>query len=98
MEGNKLSLNLDKCLYLASEVTFLGFIINGKEIQVNPKKIRIVGEWPTLTNIHEGVFMILPHSGVDLFKISVQSLHLLQIASKREDFLEAPHKKVVSSS
>ena len=43
--------NLKKCRFMQTSLTFLGFVISGDGIQLDPKKIRVILEWPTPTNI-----------------------------------------------
>lgn len=53
MKKNCLTLNLNKCIFLTTKVTFLCFIINGSGIHIDPEMIKVVVDWPTPTNIHE---------------------------------------------
>lgn len=53
LEDNHLAINIKKCYFLASEVTFLGYIINMEGIKVDPDKVKRVVEKPTPSNIHE---------------------------------------------
>ena len=44
---NRLFVKAEKCEFHASEVTFLGYIINSGNVQMSPDKTRAVAEWPT---------------------------------------------------
>ncbi|KAK4845069.1 hypothetical protein QYF36_000459 [Acer negundo] len=43
----------NKCVFMASEVLFLGYIISGQGIQVDERKITAVKQWPTPFSITE---------------------------------------------
>jgi hypothetical protein len=45
--------SIDKCVFDASEVTFLGFIVNGEEIKMDPEKAKDIVNWPHPTNQKE---------------------------------------------
>jgi len=42
----KLFANRNKCIFLQTQVLFLGFIVFAQGISVEPDKVRAVGEWP----------------------------------------------------
>ena len=50
LEENKMCLGIDKCFFDAMEVTYLGFIVNGKELKLDPKKAEDIVNWPRPTN------------------------------------------------
>lgn len=49
LRENKLYAKLPKCEFFKSEVGFLGHIVSGKGISVDPAKVKAVVDWPTLT-------------------------------------------------
>jgi hypothetical protein len=50
---HRLFLKPSKCLFLQPQMKFLGFIINGESISMDPTKIAGVKDWPTPTNLKE---------------------------------------------
>jgi len=50
---NKMCLEIDTCVFDAKEVTYLGFIVNGKELKMDPKKAENIVNWPRPTNQKE---------------------------------------------
>ena len=48
-----LTLAGDKCKILQNEVKFLGHVINGDGIAMDPDKIKIVSQWPEPKNVRE---------------------------------------------
>ena len=53
LRSNKLFLNFTKCEFCASQVLFLGFIISGQGIHVDPNKIDAIMSWPTPSTVTE---------------------------------------------
>ena len=49
----KLKLRPDKCTILQREVTFLGHVVSGNGITMDPRKLEIVRSWPTPRNLKE---------------------------------------------
>jgi hypothetical protein len=45
--------DLDKCAFAMKEVSFLGHIVSGEGIKMDPKKLDAVREWPALRNVTE---------------------------------------------
>jgi hypothetical protein len=46
-------LEIDKCVFDPHEVTYLGFIVNGKELKMDPKKAEDIVNWPRPRNQKE---------------------------------------------
>ena len=46
LQEDKLYVNLKKCSFMQPHVLFLGFIVSEHEISVDPKKVRVIREWP----------------------------------------------------
>ena len=51
MSQAALFLKPKKCVFHKKEIEFLGFIVNTESIQINPKKIKTILEWPVPKNI-----------------------------------------------
>jgi hypothetical protein len=49
----RLYAGLDKCAFAMREVAFLGHIVSGEGIKVDPKKVGAVCEWPPPRNVTE---------------------------------------------
>ncbi|GJZ03035.1 RNA-directed DNA polymerase [Tanacetum coccineum] len=50
---NKLYANGKKCHFLVTEVTFLGYIVTGSGIKIDPSKVEAIISWPTPSTIHD---------------------------------------------
>lgn len=50
---NRLFVKAEKCEFHVSEVSFLGFVINAGEIQMDPYKTKAVTDWPTPSTCKE---------------------------------------------
>jgi hypothetical protein len=50
LQENKMCLEIDKCVFDATEVTYLGFIVNGKELKMDPMKAEDIVNWPRPKN------------------------------------------------
>jgi hypothetical protein len=53
LRENQLFANLEKCEFFQTEVKYLGHVISGEGIAVDPAKIQAIVEWPTPTNVSE---------------------------------------------
>jgi len=53
MDEHKFYINMTKCQFNASEVKFLGHIINKDGVKPDPAKVKVVFEWPVPENLHE---------------------------------------------
>ena len=42
-----------KCSFAKERVDYLGHIISGQGVEVDPEKIRAIKEWPISTNVRE---------------------------------------------
>ena len=49
----KLYGKLEKCIYTNPSVVFLGYIVTGDGVRVDPEKIEAVKSWLAPTNVHE---------------------------------------------
>ncbi|KAH9295573.1 hypothetical protein KI387_039161, partial [Taxus chinensis] len=45
--------NLEKCAFFQTEVQYLGHVISGEGIAVDPSKIRAIMDWPAPTSVTE---------------------------------------------
>jgi hypothetical protein len=50
---NKMCLEIDKCAFDATEVAYLGCIVNGKELKMDPTKAQDTVNWPRPTKQKE---------------------------------------------
>jgi hypothetical protein len=46
-------LEIQKCLFDTQEVSYLGFIVNRKDLKMDPKKAEDIVNWPSPTNQKE---------------------------------------------
>jgi hypothetical protein len=53
LRENKLYEKLSKCSFFQKEIHYLGHIISGKGISVDPEKVKAIMEWPVPKNAHE---------------------------------------------
>ncbi|GKC15225.1 putative CCCH-type zinc finger family protein [Tanacetum coccineum] len=52
LRAQKLYANGKKCHFLVTEVTFLGYIVTGSGIKMDPAKVKAIISWPTPFTIH----------------------------------------------
>ncbi|KAG2796666.1 hypothetical protein PC111_g21628 [Phytophthora cactorum] len=53
MRKHKLYANLKKCIFGASEIPILGCLAGKNGVRPDPEKVRVINEWPTLSNVKE---------------------------------------------
>ena len=53
LHHEKFYINLKKCAFMSHQVTFLGFVVSTKGVEVDPEKVKAIREWPEPSNIHE---------------------------------------------
>ncbi|KAG2790039.1 hypothetical protein PC129_g11596 [Phytophthora cactorum] len=53
MRKHKLYANLKKCTFGASEIPILGCLVGKNGVRPDPEKVRVISEWPTLSNVKE---------------------------------------------
>ncbi|KAG3029577.1 hypothetical protein PC123_g4605 [Phytophthora cactorum] len=53
MRKHKLYANLKKCIFGASEIPILGCLVGKNGVWPDPEKVRVISEWPTLSNVKE---------------------------------------------
>jgi hypothetical protein len=53
LRKNKLYGKMSKCSFFQKEIHYLGHIISGKGILVDPEKVKAILEWPVPKNAHE---------------------------------------------
>lgn len=53
LDKHGLSLNLDKCIFEATEVEYLGFIVSHNELRMDPAKVEGLAKWPTPTTVKQ---------------------------------------------
>ncbi|GJU78674.1 RNA-directed DNA polymerase [Tanacetum coccineum] len=53
LRAQKLYANGKKCHFLVTQVTFLGYIVTGSGIKIDPAKVEAIISWPTPSTIHD---------------------------------------------
>lgn len=53
LQAADLQVNLDKCVFHASEVEFLGYVISHNGIRMDSSKVQAVLEWPTPASVRD---------------------------------------------
>ena len=53
LREHKLYGKLSKCAFFQKEIHYLGHIISGEGISVDPEKVNTIREWPIPKNAHE---------------------------------------------
>jgi hypothetical protein len=53
LRSEKLYAKLEKCEFWLDSVSFLGHVISGKGVAVDPEKVKVVVEWTRPTNVFE---------------------------------------------
>lgn len=53
LRKEKLYTNLKKCTFMTHQMIFLGFIISGEGMTIDPKNIKVIVSWPKPVNFHE---------------------------------------------
>ncbi|KAG3230821.1 hypothetical protein PI124_g24082 [Phytophthora idaei] len=53
MRKHKPYANLKKCIFGASEIPILGCLVGKNGVRPDPEKVRVISEWPTLSNVKE---------------------------------------------
>ena len=56
LREKKLSTKFSKCEFWLRKVSFLGHVIFGEEISIDPSKIEVVNQWKQTTNTTEGLW------------------------------------------
>ena len=51
LQDHDLYVDLEKSQFHQEEVSFLGHIVGKNDIQMNPKKIKVVKDWPVPQNV-----------------------------------------------
>ncbi|KAG2777501.1 hypothetical protein PC116_g20787 [Phytophthora cactorum] len=53
MRKHKLYANLKKCIFGANEIPILGCLVGKNGVRPDPEKVKVISEWPTLSNVKE---------------------------------------------
>ena len=53
LRQQKLCANLEKCTFGMTQVQYLGYIIDEREVHVDPAKIQVIQDWPAPTTLTE---------------------------------------------
>lgn len=46
-------MKLSKCSFAKREIAYLGYVISAQVVSTYPKKVSVVANWPTPTNVKE---------------------------------------------
>ena len=49
----KLLINLKKCSFLKKELVYLGFVVSGEGLKMDPEKVQAILNWPVPNNAYE---------------------------------------------
>jgi len=55
---NHMCVKIDKCLFDHKEVPFLGFLVNGSGLRMDPDKAKALVDWPRATNKKEVKYLL----------------------------------------
>lgn len=53
LKKNKFYIKESKCAFFKNRVDFLGHIVSEKGLEMDPKKVEAIKDWPTPQNVHE---------------------------------------------
>jgi hypothetical protein len=53
LRKEKLFANLEKCSFCTDHVVFLGFVVSGKEVEVDETKVQAIKDWQTPVNVSQ---------------------------------------------
>jgi hypothetical protein len=53
LQQEKLLINIKKSSFMKKELIYLGFVISSNKLKMDPKKVRAIGEWSSLSNRFE---------------------------------------------
>ena len=53
LQGHDLYLKPDKCQSHKTEIEFLGMVIGGGQVKMDPVKVKGIANWPTPTSVKE---------------------------------------------
>ena len=46
-------INMKKSSFMKTELIYLGFVISTNELRMDPNKVKVINNWPSLKNIFE---------------------------------------------
>ena len=53
LQDHNLYLKLDKCQFHKTEIEFLGMVVEGGQVKMDPVKVEGITNWPTPTSVKE---------------------------------------------
>jgi hypothetical protein len=53
LREEKLLINLKKCSFVKKELVYLGFVVSGEGLKMDPEKVKAILEWPTPRSVTE---------------------------------------------
>ncbi|GJS05495.1 RNA-directed DNA polymerase [Tanacetum coccineum] len=88
LRAQKVYANGKKCHFLVTEVTFLGYIVTGSGINMDPAKVEAIISWPTPSTIHDiHSFHGEAAKAFDILKAKVTEASVLALPNFDEVFL-----------
>nr|CAD1839447.1 unnamed protein product [Ananas comosus var. bracteatus] len=95
LEEHQLRLNPKKCEYSKQSLVYLGFLVGGCKLQIDPDKVRAIKEWPRPKNMTEvrsfmGACQYV-RKFIRHFSILAASLHALTKANEKFEW-SSKHK------
>jgi len=80
----KLYLKMSKCEFVRKSSIYLGQIIGGGQVKIDPIKVEVVVQWPTPTNVVEkGIFLALCNIYASLLLFFLLWLHHSMLLQER---------------
>lgn len=53
LDKNSMRLNMEKCVFGVTELTFLGFVVSAQGLPTDPRKVETLGNWPEPRTVTE---------------------------------------------
>ena len=95
LQENGITLNPDKCIFSASSIRYLGFIIDFSGVHADPEKVSAITEFPVPKNVSEvrRFLGILNQLAKFIPNLSEKTKHLRSLLSKNKDwYWDTVHK------
>ena len=88
LQENGITLNPDKCIFSASSIRYLGFIIDFSGVHADPEKVSAITEFPVPKNVSEvrRFLGILNQLAKFIPNLSEKTKHLRSLLSKNKDW------------
>jgi hypothetical protein len=53
LQQEKMLVNLKKCSFMRTKLTYLGFVISSNELKMDPEKVKAIRDWPSPRSVFE---------------------------------------------